>query len=37
LLLYALADIFCLGMGMGVPIFCIVLGLPAGWRRAPSA
>ncbi|MBC7188438.1 MAG: hypothetical protein H5U38_15540 [Calditrichaeota bacterium] len=31
LLLYAFADILCLGLGMGVPIFCIALGVPVGW------
>ncbi|HNT75003.1 MAG TPA: hypothetical protein PKH77_08300 [Anaerolineae bacterium] len=31
LVLYILADIFCVGMGMGVPFFCILLGLPLGW------
>jgi len=29
--LYILADIICVGAGMGVPIFCIVLGFPLGW------
>jgi hypothetical protein len=26
-----LIDILCMGMGMGVPIFCILLGFPLGW------
>jgi hypothetical protein len=29
--LYLLLDIFCVGAGMGVPIFCILLGFPLGW------
>lgn len=29
--IYALIDILCAGLGMGVPFFCIVLGLPVGW------
>jgi hypothetical protein len=29
--LYLVADIVAVAMGMGVPIFCIVLGLPVGW------
>ncbi len=28
---YILCDALCVGMGMGVPIFCILLGLPLGW------
>lgn len=28
---YVLADAFCVGAGMGVPFFCILLGLPVGW------
>ena len=31
LALFAFADIVCIGLGMGVPIFCILLGLPVGW------
>jgi hypothetical protein len=31
IILYILIDIICLGMGMGVPIFCILLGFPLGW------
>lgn len=31
LLLYAALDVICVGAGMGVPIFCILLGLPVGW------
>ena len=30
-ILYILIDIICMGMGMGVPIFCILLGFPLGW------
>jgi hypothetical protein len=31
IILYLLIDIICAGMGMGVPIFCILLGFPVGW------
>jgi hypothetical protein len=34
LLLYAALDVICAGFGMGVPIFCILLGLPVGWAIA---
>jgi O-antigen/teichoic acid export membrane protein len=30
-ILYILIDIICMGMGMGVPFFCILLGFPLGW------
>lgn len=29
--LFILIDIICIGMGMGVPYFCIMLGIPLGW------
>lgn len=29
--LYGLLDLFCIGLGMGIPIFCIGLGFPVGW------
>ncbi len=29
--LYSLIDIICVGAGMGLPIFCILLGFPFGW------
>lgn len=29
--LYLILDIICVGIGMGVPIFCILLGFPLGW------
>ena len=29
--LYILLDLICAGAGMGVPIFCIILGFPLGW------
>lgn len=32
--IFAFLDIICTGMGMGVPIFCIVFGLPVGWYIA---
>ncbi len=28
---YVVLDIICIGMGMGVPFFCILFGLPVGW------
>lgn len=28
---YILIDLLCVGAGMGVPIFCILLGFPLGW------
>ncbi len=31
LLTYIALDVFCVGAGMGVPIFCILLGAPVGW------
>ncbi|MGD0340116.1 MAG: hypothetical protein ABSA76_00200 [Bacteroidales bacterium] len=31
IILYILIDIICVGAGMGVPIFCILLGFPSGW------
>ncbi len=31
LVLFILVDIICVGMGMGVPFFCILLGIPTGW------
>ena len=34
LAIFAFADIICTGLGMGVPIFCILLGLPVGWYIA---
>jgi len=30
-ILYIIIDIICVGAGMGVPIFCILLGFPLGW------
>ena len=29
--IYVLLDIICVGMGMGVPIFCILFGFVVGW------
>lgn len=29
--IYVFVDIICIGMGMGVPFFCILFGLPVGW------
>jgi len=34
---FVLLDIICVGMGMGVPIFCIGLGFPLGWYIAARA
>jgi hypothetical protein len=31
LLIFVFLDLLCVGMGMGVPIFCILLGFPIGW------
>jgi uncharacterized protein YacL len=31
IILFILIDIICVGAGMGVPIFCILLGFPLGW------
>jgi hypothetical protein len=31
IVLYILIDIICIGAGMGVPVFCILLGFPLGW------
>ena len=31
LAVYVALDVVAVGMGMGVPIFCILLGFPAGW------
>jgi len=31
---FAFLDLLSAGLGMGVPIFCILLGLPAGWYIA---
>lgn len=33
-ILYILIDMICVGAGMGVPIFCILLGFPLGWYIA---
>ena len=29
--IYVLLDLICIGMGMGVPIFCILFGFLVGW------
>jgi len=34
LAIFVFLDIVCTGLGMGVPIFCILLGLPVGWYIA---
>lgn len=34
LAIFAFLDVVCTGFGMGVPIFCILLGLPVGWYIA---
>jgi hypothetical protein len=36
---FVVGDVICFGMGMGVPILCILFGFPTGWilaRRALS-
>ena len=40
LLLLAVLEVLCVGAGMGVPIFAILLGFPVGWwlaRRTTAA
>jgi len=32
--IFVLLDIICIGMGMGVPIFCILFGFIVGWFAA---
>ena len=32
--LYIFLDVVCVGMGMGVPFFCILFGFPVGWYIA---
>jgi len=32
--IFIIADLVCVGMGMGVPIFCIGFGFPLGWYIA---
>jgi len=34
LAIFVFLDIICIGLGMGVPIFCILFGLPVGWYIA---
>jgi len=34
---YVALDALCVGAGMGVPIFCIALGLPVGYYAARAA
>ncbi len=34
LLIYIIIDLLCVGFGMGVPFFSIILGLPVGWYLA---
>ena len=31
LVIFIIIDLVCVGMGMGVPIFCILFGFPVGW------
>jgi len=30
-MIFVILDIFCIGLGMGVPIFCILFGFLIGW------
>ena len=30
-LIFVVLDMLCIGMGMGVPVFCILFGFPVGW------
>jgi hypothetical protein len=32
--IFAVFDLICAGLGMGVPIFCILYGFPVGWYIA---
>jgi len=32
--IFAFLDLVCVALGMGVPIFCILFGLPVGWYIA---
>jgi hypothetical protein len=34
LIAFGVLDLVCAGIGMGVPIFCILLGFPFGWYVA---
>ncbi len=34
LLIFAILDVICVGLGMGIPIVCILFGLPVGWAIA---
>lgn len=34
---YAIMDLLCAGLGMGVPLFCILLGFSVGWFGAVRA
>jgi len=34
LVIFIVLDLFCIAMGMGVPIFCILFGFPMGWYIA---
>ena len=34
---YLVVDLLCVGMGMGVPVFCIGLGFATGWYLARRA
>jgi hypothetical protein len=33
-LIYIIIDVLCVGIGMGVPFFSIILGFPVGWYLA---
>ncbi|MDH4222867.1 MAG: hypothetical protein OEV55_04925 [candidate division Zixibacteria bacterium] len=33
-LIYVFLDLICVGMGMGVPVFCILFGFVVGWYIA---
>ncbi|MDH4209191.1 MAG: hypothetical protein OEV76_09980 [Anaerolineae bacterium] len=35
--IFVVLDVICVGLGMGVPIFCIALGFPVGWYVAARA
>jgi len=37
LVVFAFLDLACVALGLGVPIFCILLGVPVGWYVVETA
>lgn len=35
--LFTVADVACVVLGLGVPVFCILLGIPVGWFVVETA